>query len=86
MISTRRREPRLAPLLDKLKAPASAADAGQLRQLQAETARLSTENTSEKEVYVLLDSHSTDFRGAMKGNVVISFNLQTGRDEPARSG
>ncbi|CAN0435235.1 unnamed protein product, partial [Ectocarpus sp. 12 AP-2014] len=40
------RDPRLAPLLDKLKAPASAADAGQLRQLQAETARLSTENAA----------------------------------------
>eukprot|EP00752_Nemacystus_decipiens_P003048 g2825.t1 len=40
------REPRLAPLLDKLKAPVSGADAEQLRHLQAETTRLASENAA----------------------------------------
>lgn len=45
-----RREPRLAPLLDKRKAPVSGADAEQLRQFQAETTRLASENAGEKGV------------------------------------
>lgn len=43
------REPRLGPLLDSLKAPPPGDDHGQLRQLQAETAKLSTENAGRVE-------------------------------------